>query len=108
MPAGLLVTVPLPEPVFETERRCVVGGAAAVLTVKDRKAELVGFAAVCDWLVTTSTRAAQPAGLNPTSELDCPLAATEGSALSCRPLPVSQATVPRSWPPADVLESVTS
>ena len=83
------------------------GDAAAVLTENDRAEELFGLAAVCDWLVTTSTRVAQPAGLKPTSVLDAPLAATAGSGLSCRPLPVSQATVPRSWPPDDVLLSVT-
>ena len=48
MPAGMLETVPLPEPVFVTESECVVGGATAVLTENDREAELVGLAAVCD------------------------------------------------------------
>src|SRR5215211_2980068 len=107
MPVGLLVTVPLPEPVLLTERVRVSGGAPAVLTENERRAELVGFAAVCDWFVTTSTREVQPTGLNPASVLDAPLPATVGSGFSCRPLPVSHATVPRSCPPAEVLLSVT-
>ena len=46
IPAGLLLTVPAPEPVLVTERVCATEGAAAVLTEKDRVAELEGLAAV--------------------------------------------------------------
>src|SRR5829696_6164348 len=107
MPAGLLVTVPLPEPVLVTESVCMATPDGDVLTENERALEVVGLAAVCDWFVTTRTRAAQPAGLKPLRVLDCPLATTDGSALSESPAPVSQATVPRNWPPADVFASTT-
>jgi hypothetical protein len=85
----------------------MVGAATAVLTENDREADVVGLAAVWDWFVTTSTRDVHPAGSNPVSVRDSPAAATAGSVLSLSPLPVSQATVPRSCPPADVFDSVT-
>jgi len=101
------MTVPLPEPILVTESVGVADGAVAVLIEKDLDAELRGLGAVCDWFVTTSTGARQPAGLKLTSVLDAPLAAMSGSGLSRRSPPVSQTTVPRSWPPADVFASVT-
>ena len=79
IPAGLLVTVPAPEPVLFTARVRVTGGGALVLTWILRFVDVVGFAAICDWLVTTSTREEQPAGSKLVSVRDWPVAATAGS-----------------------------
>ena len=89
-------------PVFITERLCDPGGAVPVLTENERALELVGFGAVCDWLVTTSTREVQPLGSNAWSVPLWPAASTPGSVLSTSPVLVTHATVPRSWPPLEV------
>src|SRR6187200_1651166 len=108
MPDGVLVTVPPPVPVFATDRLCDPGGAAPVLTVKERALELVGLSAVFDWFVTTRTRDVQPLGSNASSVPVWLGPSTAGSVLRTGPVPVTHTTVPRSWPPFEVFWRVTS
>ena len=68
-----------------------------------------GSPRVCDWFVTTSDHIRAPGGIEDRSARRAwPEPATWDRAFTSRAVPVSHTTLPRSWPPEEVLSSITS
>jgi hypothetical protein len=106
-----VVVVPAAPSVTETSFTLIVGKPgppAKVLTWYERSVPAVeGFAAVWAWFVITATELRQPEELKPVKVVEPPEPTTAGSGLTRRAAPVSHTTLPRSWPPAELLASVT-